>query len=236
MALAPRPPCPDGGTRLGKRKVMKIFIDSGDLGEIREAVAMGAIDGVTTNPSLLAKGGKPTKKAIAEICEVVDGPVSAEVLATDTQGILTEGRELAKIHPNVVVKVPLLIDGLKAVRTFTQEGIHTNVTLCFSPTQALLAAKAGATYISPFIGRLDDVSEEGMDLIEQIVSIYGNYDFETEILVASVRHPVHVVQAALLGADVATIPFKVITQLVKHPLTDVGLAKFLEDAKKIPKE
>jgi transaldolase len=215
---------------------MKIFIDSGDIGEIREAVAMGAIDGVTTNPSLLAKGGKPTKKAIAEICELVEGPVSAEVLATDTPGILTEGRALAKIHPNVVVKVPLLIDGLKAVKTFTAEGIKTNVTLCFSPTQALLAAKAGATYISPFIGRLDDVSEEGMQLIEQIVTIYGNYDFETEILVASVRHPVHVVQAALLGADVATIPFKVITQLVKHPLTDSGLERFLEDAKRIPKD
>lgn len=215
---------------------MKIFIDSGDIGEIREAVAMGAIDGVTTNPSLLAKGGKPTKKAIAEICEVVDGPVSAEVLATDTQGILDEGRALAKIHPNVVVKVPLLVDGLKAVKTFSQEGIRTNVTLCFSPTQALLAAKAGATYISPFIGRLDDVSEEGMQLIEQLVTIYGNYDFETEILVASVRHPMHVVQSALLGADVATVPFKVITQLAHHPLTDAGLARFLEDAKKIPKE
>jgi transaldolase len=215
---------------------MKIFIDSGDIGEIREAVAMGAIDGVTTNPSLLAKGGKPTKKAIAEICELVDGPVSAEVLATDTQGILDEGRVLAKIHPNVVVKVPLLVDGLKAVKVFSAEGIRTNVTLCFSATQALLAAKAGASYISPFIGRLDDVSEEGMELIEQIVTIYGNYDFETEILVASVRHPVHVVQSALLGADVATLPFKVITQLVKHPLTDVGLARFLEDAKKIPKD
>lgn len=215
---------------------MKIFIDSGDIGEIREAVAMGAIDGVTTNPSLLAKGGKPTKKAIAEICELVDGPVSAEVLATDTQGILTEGRSLAKIHPNVVVKVPLLVDGLKAVKVFTAEGIRTNVTLCFSATQALLAAKAGASYISPFIGRLDDVSDEGMQLIEQIVTIYGNYDFETEILVASVRHPVHVVQSALLGADVATLPFKVITQLVQHPLTDVGLARFLEDAKKIPKD
>ena len=215
---------------------MKIFIDSGDIGEIREAVAMGAVDGVTTNPSLLAKAGKPTKKAIAEICEVVDGPISAEVVATDTQGILKEGRELAKIHPNVVVKVPLLVDGLKAVKTFTEEGIKTNVTLCFSASQALLAAKAGATYISPFIGRLDDVSEEGMELIEQLVTIYGNYDFETEILVASVRHPVHVVQAALLGADVATLPFKVITQLAKHPLTDVGLAKFLEDAKKIPKD
>jgi transaldolase len=215
---------------------MKIFIDSGDTGEIREAVAMGAIDGVTTNPSLLAKAGKPTRKAIAEICELVDGPVSAEVLATDTQGILGEGRELAKIHPNVVVKVPLILDGLKAVKTFTDEGIRTNVTLCFSPSQALLAAKAGATYISPFIGRLDDVSEEGMQLIEQLVSIYGNYDFETEILVASVRHPMHVVQAALLGADVCTVPFKVITQLVQHPLTDAGLARFLEDAKKIPKE
>jgi transaldolase len=215
---------------------MKIFIDSGDIGEIREAVAMGAIDGVTTNPSLLAKGGKPTKKAIAEICELVDGPVSAEVLATDTQGILTEGRALAKIHPNVVVKVPLLLDGLKAVKTFTAEGIKTNVTLCFSASQALLAAKAGATYISPFIVRLDDVSEEGMQLIEQIVTIYGNYDFETEILVASVRHPMHVVQAALLGADVATVPFKVITQLIKHPLTDAGLERFLEDSKKIPKD
>lgn len=215
---------------------MKIFIDSGDIGEIREAAAMGAVDGVTTNPSLLAKAGKPTKKAIAEICEVVDGPVSAEVLATDTQGILEEGRVLAKIHPNVVVKVPLLVDGLKAVKVFSEEGIKTNVTLCFSPTQALLAAKAGATYISPFIGRLDDVSEEGMELIEQLVTIYGNYDFETEILVASVRHPMHVVQAALLGADVATLPFKVITQLAHHPLTDVGLARFLEDAKKIPKD
>jgi transaldolase len=215
---------------------MKIFIDSGDVGEIREATAMGAIDGVTTNPSLLAKGGKPTKKAIAEICEVVDGPVSAEVLATTTQEILSEGRELAKIHPNVVVKVPLILDGLKAVKVFTAEGIKTNVTLCFSPTQALLAAKAGASYISPFIGRLDDLADEGMQLIEQIVGIYANYDFDTEVLVASVRHPVHVVQAALLGAHVATLPFKVITQLAQHPLTDIGLKKFLEDAKGIPRD
>jgi transaldolase len=196
---------------------------------------MGAIDGVTTNPSLLAKGGVPTKKAIAQICEVVDGPVSAEVLATKTDEILSEGRELAKIHPNVVVKVPLIVDGLKAVRVFKSEGINTNVTLCFSPTQAILAAKAGATFISPFIGRLDDLSEEGMDLIEKIVTIYGNYAFETEVLVASIRHPVHVVQAALIGADVCTIPFKVITQLIHHPMTDLGLARFLEDAKKIPK-
>lgn len=215
---------------------MKFFIDSGDLGEIREAQAMGAIDGVTTNPSLLAKGGLPTKKAIAQICEIVDGPISAEVVATDTAGILQEGRELAKIHKNVVVKVPLIADGLKAVSVFAKEGTRTNVTLCFSPTQAIFAAKAGASYISPFIGRLDDVAEEGMDLIEKIVTIYRNYEFETEVLVASVRHPIHVVQAALIGADVCTVPFKVITQLVKHPLTDSGLAKFLEDAKKIPKD
>lgn len=215
---------------------MKFFIDSGDIGEIREAAAMGAIDGVTTNPSLLAKAGVSTKKAIVQICEVVDGPVSAEVVATDTVGILEEGRALAKLHPNVVVKVPLIVDGLKAVREFTKEDIHTNVTLCFSPTQAIFAAKAGATFVSPFIGRLDDLAEEGMDLIEKIVNIYGNYDFDTEVLVASVRHPVHVVQAALLGADVCTVPFKVIQQLVKHPMTDAGLEKFLEDAKKIPKD
>jgi transaldolase len=214
---------------------MKIFIDSGDIKEIKEAVAMGAIDGVTTNPSLLSKGGKTIKQAIAEICEVVDGPISAEVLATTADEILREGRELAKIHPNVVVKVPLIVEGLKAVRVFKSEGIRTNVTLCFSATQALLAAKAGASYISPFVGRIDDVSDEGMQLIEQIVTIYGNYGFETEVLVASVRSPVHVVRAAMIGADVATLPFKVITQLAQHPLTDIGLQKFLEDGKKIPK-
>jgi transaldolase len=215
---------------------MKIFIDTGDIGEIKEAVAMGAIDGVTTNPSLLAKAGKPIKKAIAEICEVVDGPISAEVLATTTKEILDEGRELAKIHPNVVVKVPLIVDGLKAVRQLKSEGIRSNVTLCFSAPQALLAAKAGAGFISPFVGRLDDVSEDGMQLIQQIVTIYKNYKFDTEVLVASVRHPIHVVQAAMIGAHVATIPFKVITQLAKHPLTDIGLKKFLEDGKAIPKE
>src|SRR5215471_12039162 len=175
---------------------MKFFIDSGDLGEIREAQAMGAIDGVTTNPSFFAKGGLPTKKAIAQICEIVDGPISAEVVATDTAGILQEGRELAKIHRNVVVKVPLIADGLKAVRIFTEEGIHTNVTLCFSAAQALLAAKAGASYISPFVGRIDDIAGEGMDLVQQIVTIYENYDFDTEVLTASVRSPVHFVQAA----------------------------------------
>lgn len=215
---------------------MKFFIDSGDIGEIKEAAAMGAIDGVTTNPSLLSKAGVPIKKAIAQICEVVDGPISAEVLATDLDGILKEGRDLAKIHKNVVVKVPLITEGLKAVRVFKSEGIKTNVTLCFSATQALLAAKAGASYISPFVGRLDDLSEDGMDLIQQIVTIYDNYDFDTEVLVASVRHPIHIVQAGLIGAHVATIPFKVITQLIKHPMTDLGLAKFLEDAKKIPRD
>ena len=213
---------------------MKIFIDSANLDEIRDAAAMGVIDGVTTNPSLVAPTKRPLRDVIRDICEIVDGPISAEVVATDTDGILREGRELAKIHPNVVVKVPLLADGLKAVRVFTKEGIKTNVTLCFSPTQAMLAAKAGATYISPFIGRIDDIAGEGMELIDQIVTIYRNYGYETQVLAASIRHPVHVVQASMLGADVATIPHKVILQLLKHPLTDLGLEKFLADAKKTP--
>ncbi len=214
---------------------MKIFIDSADIGEIREAAAMGAIDGVTTNPSLLAKAQVSMETAIGQICEVVDGPISAEVLATQTEEILEEGRRLAAMHKNIVVKVPLLIDGLKAVRQFTEEGIKTNVTLCFSPNQALLAAKAGATYISPFVGRLDDLSENGMDLIEKIVTIYQNYNFSTEVLVASVRHPIHVVEAGMMGAHVCTLPFKVIAQLAKHPMTDRGLEQFLKDAEKIPK-
>jgi transaldolase len=213
---------------------MKIFIDSGDLGEIKEAVAMGAIDGCTTNPSLIAKTGKTQRQIISAICEILDGPISAEVVSTKYDEMVAEGRELAKIHKNVVVKVPLIVDGLKACRTLAGEGIKVNVTLCFSPTQALLAAKAGATYISPFVGRLDDAATEGMQLIDQIVRIYKNYDFKTEVLVASVRHPVHVVEAALIGAGVCTIPFKVIQQLAYHPLTDIGLAKFLEDAKKTP--
>jgi transaldolase len=213
---------------------MKIFIDSGSIAEIKEAQSMGLIDGVTTNPSLLSKGGKPTREVIAEICEIVDGPISAEVLATDKDGILKEGRELAKIHKNVVVKVPLVEEGLKAVRVFTAEGIHTNVTLCFSAAQALLAAKAGASYISPFVGRIDDTAGDGMELIQQIVTIYENYGFDTEVLTASVRGPLHFVQAALIGAHVATVPLKVIKQLLKHPLTDAGLAQFLADAKKIP--
>ena len=213
---------------------MKIFIDSGDLGEIKEAVAMGAVDGCTTNPSLIAKTGKTQRQIISAICEILDGPISAEVVSIKYDEMVSEGRELAKIHKNVVVKVPLTQDGLKACRTLSGEKIKVNVTLCFSPTQALLAAKAGATYISPFVGRLDDAATEGMHLIEQIVRIYKNYDFKTEVLVASVRHPVHVVEAAMIGAGVCTIPFKVIQQLAYHPLTDIGLAKFLEDAKKTP--
>jgi transaldolase len=213
---------------------VKIFIDSADLGEIREAASMGAIDGVTTNPSLLARAGISLDKAVNAICEIVDGPVSAEVLATDTAGILEEGRRIAALHRNVVVKVPLIVDGLKAVRVFTSEGIKTNVTLCFSPNQALLSAKAGATYISPFVGRLDDLGDDGMALIEKILTIYNNYAFDTEVLVASVRHPIHVVQAALMGADVCTVPFKVITQLAQHPMTERGLEQFLADARKIP--
>ena len=214
---------------------MKIFIDTADIKEIRDAAAMGVIDGVTTNPTLVARAGRKLDELVREICEVVDGPVSAEVIATDAEGIVKEGRQLAKLHPNVVIKVPLIAEGLKAVRQLTLEGIKTNVTLCFSPTQALLAAKAGATYISPFVGRIDDVAGEGMELIEQIVQIYRNYDLETEVLAASIRHPVHVVQSALIGAHVATIPFNVILQLLKHPLTDIGLAKFLADAQQSAK-
>ncbi len=213
---------------------MKIFIDSADLSEIRDAAAMGVVDGVTTNPTLIAKTGRPLRDVIADICEIVDGPISAEVISTDYEGIVKEGRELAKMHKNIVVKVPLIAEGLKAVRTFSNEGIKTNVTLCFSPTQALLTAKAGATYVSPFIGRLDDVATDGMDLIQQIVTIYQNYGLKTEVLAASIRHPVHVVQSALIGAHVATIPHKVILQLLQHPLTESGLAKFLADAKKTP--
>jgi transaldolase len=194
---------------------------------------MGVVDGVTTNPTLVAKAGRPLSALIAEICEVVDGPISAEVIATDCEGILREGRALAKIH-NVVVKVPLIAEGIKAVKIFSQEGIKTNVTLCFSAPQALLAAKAGATYISPFIGRIDDVGGNGMDLIRQIVQIYENYGFATEVLAASIRHPVHVVESALAGAHVGTLPHKVILQLLEHPLTAIGLEKFLADAKKIP--
>jgi transaldolase len=202
------------------------------VAEIKAAHELGILDGVTTNPSLIAKTGKPFKAVVKEICSIVDGPVSAEVVATEKEAILKEGRELAKLAKNVVVKVPLIAEGLKAVKVFSAEGIKTNVTLCFSTNQALLAAKAGATYISPFVGRLDDISQDGMELIEEIKTVYENYDFATKILVASIRHPIHLKQAALIGAHVATIPFSVFGQLVKHPLTDSGLEKFLSDAKK----
>ena len=214
---------------------MKFFIDTGDVGEVREAASMGLVDGVTTNPSLIAKSGRKYKDVVVEICELVNGPISAEVLDTTYDGMMAEAREWHKLHKNIVVKLPLITDGLKALRTCVQEGIRVNVTLCFSANQALLAAKAGASYISPFIGRLDDISETGMELIDKIVRIYENYDFPTEVLVASVRNPTHVVDAALLGAHVCTIPFSVMLQLVKHPLTDVGLKKFIEDGKKIPR-
>lgn len=211
---------------------MKFFIDTANINEIKEAAALGILDGVTTNPSLVSKEGKDFRKLLDEILALVDGPVSAEVISTDYDGILKEARDYASIHHNIVVKVPLIKEGLKAVKTLSAEGIKTNVTLCFSPSQALLAAKAGATYISPFVGRLDDVSTNGMDLISQIVQIYRNYDYKTQILVASIRHPLHVVEAALMGADVCTMPFNVIDKLFNHPLTDIGLEKFLSDWKK----
>ena len=211
---------------------MKFFIDTANIKEIKEAAALGILDGVTTNPSLVAKEGKDFRKLLDEILAIVDGPVSAEVISTDYDGILKEAREYSKIHHNIVVKVPLIKEGLKAVKTLSDEKIKTNVTLCFSPSQALLAAKAGATYISPFVGRLDDISHDGMELISQIVQIYKNYSYQTQVLVASIRHPLHLVEAALMGADVCTMPFSVIDKLFNHPLTDVGLEKFLSDWKK----
>ncbi len=211
---------------------MKFFIDTANIDEIKEAAALGILDGVTTNPSLVAKEGKDFRKLLDEILAIVDGPVSAEVISTDYDGILKEARDYAKIHKNIVVKVPLIKEGLKAVRTLTSENIKTNVTLCFSPSQAVLAAKAGATYISPFVGRLDDISHDGMELISQIVQIYKNYNYKTQVLVASIRHPLHFVEAALMGADVCTMPFSVIERLFNHPLTDIGLNKFISDWKK----
>lgn len=216
---------------------MKFFIDTADLDEIREANDLGVLDGVTTNPSLCAKVGvRDFEKHIAAICEMVDGDVSAEVVSTRYDEMLAESRRLAAIADNVVVKVPLIKDGIKAIRTLSDEGIRTNCTLCFSPTQALIAAKAGATYISPFIGRLDDISHEGMELIADIVTIYDNYDLETEVLAASIRHPIHLLEAARIGADVATMPLKVILALLKHPLTDIGLQRFLDDWASLQKE
>ena len=214
---------------------MKIFIDTANLNEIKDASSMGLLDGVTTNPSLVAKEGKDFKTLLKEICAVVDGDISAEVVATDHEGMLKEGRELAKIHDNIVVKVPLIREGLKAVKQFKAEGIRTNVTLCFSPNQALLAAKAGAYIVSPFVGRLDDISTSGMDLIQQILTIYQNYGYDTQVLVASIRHPMHVVESAMMGAHIATMPYNVLINLIKHPLTDIGLERFLSDWKKVQK-
>lgn len=213
---------------------MKFFIDSADVKEIRAAAEMGFADGVTTNPSLIAKTGRPFEETIREICTIVDGPVSAEVVSLETAGMLEEARHLATLHANVVVKIPMTVDGMRAVKTLSGEGIRTNVTLCFSANQALLAAKAGATYISPFVGRLDDISHDGMQLIRDIVLIYKNYGFATQVLAASIRHPLHVLESARIGAHVATIPYGVIKQLAHHPLTDAGIAKFLADWKKVP--
>ena len=214
---------------------MKIFIDTANIDEIKEANALGIIDGVTTNPTLVAREGRDFIETIREICSIVDGPISAEAVGMECSSILKEARDLARIQKNVVIKIPLMPEGLKAVKILSREKIKTNVTLCFSPSQALLAAKAGATYISPFIGRLDDVSHVGMDIVRDIKLIYKNYNFRTQIIVASVRNPLHVLDAAKIGADIATVPYKVLMQLVKHPLTDIGIEKFLKDWEKVPK-
>ena len=215
---------------------MKLFIDTADIDEIKEAYSLGVIDGVTTNPSLIAKSGKDFDKVIGEICAVVDGPISVEAISKEFGDMVEEAHQLSKISKNIVIKIPITEQGLKAIKRLSQENIPINVTLIFSPAQALLAAKAGATYVSPFIGRLDDISHIGMDLVEQIITIYNNYDIQTEVIVASVRNPLHILDAALLGADIATIPFKVIQQLTRHPLTDIGIEKFLIDWEKVPKE
>ena len=213
---------------------MKFFIDTADINEIKAAMEMGMVDGVTTNPTLISRTGRPFLEVAKEIVETVPGPVSLEVVSLDTQGMVDEARQLAKLGDNVVIKIPMTTEGLKAVKILSEEGVKTNVTLVFSPLQALLAAKAGATFVSPFVGRLDDIGHDGMELIAQIVQIFDNYGFDTEIIVASIRHPQHVFQAALIGADIATIPFKVIKQLAKHPLTDIGIERFLEDWAKVP--
>ena len=208
---------------------MKFYLDTANVKEIQEAASLGLLDGVTTNPSLVAKEGRSFKEMLVEICNIVDGPISAEVVSVEADAMVKEGKELAKIHKNIVVKVPLIAEGLKATKRLAAEGIKVNVTLCFSPTQALLAAKAGAWCVSPFIGRLDDISSNGMELIRQILTIYKNYDFKTFVLVASVRHPQHVVEAALAGGHICTMPFSIYQQMIKHPLTDIGLKKFLAD-------
>jgi len=211
---------------------MKFFIDTANVDEIREAKNMGMADGVTTNPTLISREGRDFKEIITEICEIIDGPISAEVISLDAEGMVKEARDLAKIHSNIVIKIPMTIDGMKAVRTLAAEGIKTNVTLVFSPLQALMAAKAGATFVSPFVGRLDDLSQDGMTLVEQILNMYTNYGFETEVIVASVRNPLHVLSAALMGAHIATIPFKVLDKLAAHPMTDKGIKAFLADWEK----
>ncbi len=211
---------------------MKFFIDTANIEEIKKAHALGMVDGVTTNPSLIAKENRPFEELLQEICELVDGPVNGEVVSIDAEGMVEEGRKLAAFHPNIVVKIPMTTEGLKAVKILSSENIRTNVTLIFSSMQALMAAKAGASYVSPFVGRLDDISQVGMDLVNDIMNIYGNYGYETEVIVASIRNPIHVVEAALMGADIATIPYKVIEQLAKHPLTDIGMEKFLADWEK----
>jgi transaldolase len=211
---------------------MKFFIDTADIDEIQKGLALGMVDGVTTNPSLVAKAQRPFRDILADICALVDGPISAEVVALDAEGMVAEARDLAKIHANIVIKVPMTEEGLQAVKRLSGEGIRTNVTLIFSCTQALLAAKAGATYVSPFVGRLDDISQEGMQLVSDIMTIFSNYHIATEVIVASIRSPMHVSQAALLGADIATIPYKVIAQMARHPLTDLGIEQFLADWEK----
>jgi len=215
---------------------MKIFIDTANTKEIREAHSWGVIDGVTTNPTLISREGRDFKEIVDEICTIIDGPISVEAMSMECGGILKEARELAGIHPNIVIKIPLIKEGLKAVKVLSKENVRTNVTLCFSPSQALLAAKAGASFVSPFIGRLDDISHIGMDLVRDIRTIYDNYGFGTQIIVASIRHPLHVVDAALSGADIATIPFEVIERLITHPLTDIGIERFLKDWEKVPKK
>lgn len=214
---------------------MKFFIDTANVDEIREANEMGMVDGVTTNPSLIAKEGRDFKEIIQEICRIVDGPISAEAISLDAKGMIAEARDLAAIHKNIVVKIPMTIEGMKAVRTLSAEGIGTNVTLVFSPLQALMAAKAGATYVSPFVGRLDDLSQDGMELVEQIVNIYDNYGYQTEVIVASIRNPIHVLETGLIGADIATIPFSVLKKLAAHPMTDKGIQAFLDDWEKAKK-
>jgi transaldolase len=215
---------------------MKFFIDTANVKEIREAASLGIVDGVTTNPSLIAKEGRDFKQVIHEICSIVDGPISAEAVSLEADKMVAEGEDLAKLHKNIVVKLPMTRDGLKATKVLADQGIKVNMTLVFSPTQALLAAKVGAAYVSPFVGRLDDISHYGMDLVRQIMAIYNNYGFATEVIVASVRNPLHVVDAALAGAHIATIPFSVIDQMTKHPLTDIGIEKFLADWKKLEKK